>query len=249
MGRREEYRTKLKTLAEWDGYLRRESGLPGPRGNLELAQAVADEGERSLFERYLGYGADEAPTNDPGEFLAFCGVVGMGRLAAEGDRDALARIRAAASDPRWRMREGVAMALQRVGDADMGVLIHEMRGWAKGSLLERRAAAAALCEPRLLRRPEHARAALAIIEAITRTLRLETDRAAEEFLVLRKGLGYCWSVVVAAEPGEGKALMEAWLDDPDKDIRWIMRENLKKNRLERVDARWVERARARVGAR
>jgi len=249
MGKREEYRAKLKALAEWDDYLRHESGLPGPRGNLELAQAVADEGERSRFECYLRYGPDTAPVNDPGEFLAFCGVVGMGRLAAEGDRDALARIRASASDPRWRMREGVAMALQRVGDANMDLLIREMRGWAKGSLLERRAAAAALCEPRLLRRPEHARAVLAIVDAITRTLRQEKDRAAEGFLVLRKGLGYCWSVAVAAEPEEGKALMEAWLDDPDKDIRWIMRENLKKNRLERIDARWVEKARVRVEAR
>jgi len=248
MGKRDEYRATLKTVAEWDAYLRRESGLPGPRGNLELAQAVADEGERSLFERYLLYGPEAAPVNDPGEFLAFCGVVGMGRLAAEGDGDALARIRAMASDPRWRMREGVAMALQRVGDADMDLLIREMRGWAKGSLLERRAAAAALCEPRLLRRPEQARAALAIVDAITRTLRREKDRGAEEFLVLRKGLGYCWSVAVAAEPDEGKRLMEAWLDDPDKDIRWIMRENLKKNRLERIDARWVEKAMARLGA-
>jgi hypothetical protein len=35
--------------------------------------------------------------------------------------------------------------------------------------------------------------------------------------------------------------MEKWLVTPDKDIRWIMLENLKKNRLVRVDADWVKK--------
>ena len=35
--------------------------------------------------------------------------------------------------------------------------------------------------------------------------------------------------------------MEKWLADPDPDIRWIMRENLKKKRLARMDAAWVAR--------
>jgi hypothetical protein len=56
---------------------------------------------------------------------------------------------------------------------------------------------------------------------------------------LRKGLGYCWSVAAAACLAEGEKLMEKWLRVPDKDIRWIMRENLKKNRLRRLDPGWV----------
>ena len=32
--------------------------------------------------------------------------------------------------------------------------------------------------------------------------------------------------------------MEHWLVSPDPDIRWIMRENLKKNRLVQMDAAW-----------
>jgi hypothetical protein len=38
---------------------------------------------------------------------------------------------------------------------------------------------------------------------------------------------------------------EKWLADPDKDVRWIMRENLKKNRLVRMDADWVEQCKAK----
>jgi hypothetical protein len=240
MSKADDYRKKLRELDSWDEYLLQESGLPGPRGNLELAQVVADEGEAELFERYLQYNADLAPTNSPYEFLAFCGVVGLGRLLAQGQTSRLDAIRHCASDPRWRMREGVAMALQRLGEADIDQLIREMQRWSTGNLLEQRAAAAALCEPRLLGQPEHARLVLDLLDKITANLLETADRKNENFLTLRKGLGYCWSVAVAASPEPGKKLMEKWLAVPDKDIRWIMQENLKKNRLVRLDADWVE---------
>jgi hypothetical protein len=82
----DDYRAALRALDSWDTYLMAKSGLPGPRGNIELAQVVADEGDRALFERYLAHTADKAPTNSPYEFLAFCGVVGLGGIVADGDR-------------------------------------------------------------------------------------------------------------------------------------------------------------------
>jgi hypothetical protein len=243
----DEYRAVLRALDGWDQYLLEKSGLPGPRGNIELAQVVADEGNRRLFERYRAYTADKAPTNSPYEFLAFCGTLGLGRLLAEGIDDVLPVLRRSASDPRWRMREAVAMALQRLGDADMEQLITEMQAWAGGTYLEQRAAAAALCEPRLLGQPERARAVLGVLDAITVSIEQASERRVEDFMALRKGMGYCWSVAVAALPSEGKPLMEKWLASSDKDIRWIMKENLKKARLARVDADWVEMWRNRVG--
>jgi hypothetical protein len=239
MTKAEEYRLQLRRLDDWDEYLLRESGLPGPRANLELAQVVADEGNQELFARYLAYTPDKAPTNPPSEYLAFCGVVGLGRLLAEGDRSQLKVLRTFASDPRWRIREGVALALQRLGDADMDQLVTDMRVWAAGDYLEQRAAAAAVCEPRLLRRPEHARAALQILDEITTSLERAADRKSQDFIALRKGLAYCWSVAVAALPDEGKILMEKWLASPDTDVHWVVRENLKKTRLSRMDADWV----------
>jgi hypothetical protein len=241
MTKADDYRVKLRSLADWDAYLLQESGLPGPRGNLELAQVVADEGDRELFESYLAYTADRAPVNSPYEFLAFCGVVGLGRLLAEGDTGQLKTLRRCASDPRWRLREGVAMALQRLGDVNTELLIGAMREWGQGSPLEQRAAAAALCEPRLLGQAQHARATLEILDQITAGIERTDNRRSEDFVALRKGLGYCWSVAVAALPAEGKARMEKWLVKPDKDIRWIMKENLKKARLVRADAGWVKK--------
>jgi hypothetical protein len=53
MGKVDVYRETLKTLAHWDEFLLKESGLPGRRGNIELAQAVAKEGDAETFKRYL----------------------------------------------------------------------------------------------------------------------------------------------------------------------------------------------------
>jgi HEAT repeat protein len=246
MKKADDYRTRLSVLGDWDSYLLEESGLPGPRGNIELAQVVADEGDRALFQRYIAYTAAEAPVNSPYEFLAFCGVVGLGRLLAEGDTAQLTILRSLASDPRWRIREAVAMALQRLGDVNMDPLIAAMREWGQGAPLEQRAAAAALCEPRLLDQARHARAVLEILDQITADIEGTEDRQSQDFLTLRKGLGYCWSVAVVALPEDGKALMEKWLVTSDKDVRWIMRQNLKKARLVRMDAAWVEKWRGRI---
>ena len=242
-----QYQELLRNLVVWDAYLLTESGLPGPRGNIELAQAVANEGDRELFQRYLAYRADTAPVNSPYEFLAFCGTLGLGRLLAEGDISQLQSLRSLASDRRWRLREAVAMALQRLGEVNMGQLIESVRTWSLGTPLEQRAAAAAICEPRLLGDTQCAFNALKILDTIMDSIVQTADRRGDEHHALRKGLGYCWSVAVAALPVEGKMLMEKWLGKHDKDIQWIMQENLKKNRLERMDAEWVSHWRRSKG--
>lgn len=64
--------------------------------------------------------------------------------------------------------------------------------------------------------------------------------------VLRQALGYCWSVAVAAYPEPGRAAFSHWLASTDRDVRWILRENLKKNRLVRLDPTWAADALATV---
>jgi HEAT repeat protein len=248
MTKREAYRARLRSLKSWDAYLLKDSGLPGPRGNIELAQAVADEGSPTLFFRFLEFDPLRAPTNSQEEFLAFCGALGLGRLLAEGRTEVLEPLRRLAADPRWRVREAVAMALQRYGEVDMPSLVAEMRRWGRDKPFLQRAAAAALCEPRLLHPARHAKATLAILDAVTASVERAKDRQSEGFQALRKGLGYAWSVAVVALPEEGLPRMERWLKSPNPDVRWIMRENLKKARLARVDPGWVRKWSQRVGS-
>lgn len=232
---------------QWEGYLLENSGLPGPRGNLELAYAVADLGAEAFFLGCLRFDPVAAPVNHPAEFLAFCGVLGLGRLLAEGDESHLPTIRKFASDPRWRTREAVAMALQRVGRQDLGRLMEIARDWSAGTWLEKRGAAAALAEPDLLNDPIHVRKVLDLFDSLTAAVESAPDRSDPDFRVLRQALGYAWSVVVAALSADGVLHMEHWLKSQDRDVRWIMKENLNKKRLERALPEWTALWRGKMG--
>ena len=153
MSVREEHRTALRALdgdpAAVRAYLAAGSGLPGPRANLELLGAFADVAPAELVR---------ALADDPDEYLRCCGTCGLGRLVVHAPADARAaptdRLRARASDGSWRVREAVAMALQRIGDADPATLRALVSSWvADPDPLVRRAAVAGICEPRLLRDP------------------------------------------------------------------------------------------------
>ena len=243
MPKADQYRQTLQKLDNWISFLMQESGLPGPRGNLELAHVVAQEATREHLEQFLSVEADE---NTPEVFLIFCGVVGLGKLAAE-EPALFQQLREYASDPRWRIREAVATGLQLAGDQDMELLLREMQNWATGNWYEKRAAAAALAEPRLLKQPKHAKQVLQILDQITTSMEKTGDIKDDSSKVLRQGMAYCWSVAVVALPEAGKPLMEKWLESQDSDIRWMIKENLKKNRLVKMDPDWVKRCQQRLG--
>ena len=186
MNKIQTYIEKIHNLDDWDTYLMQESGLPGPRANLELMQAVAEVGDESRFLRWLSYTPDVAPVNTPQEFLACCGTTGLGKLVKDGKTEYLEQLRLLASDPRWRVREAVAMALQIYGEDYMEELITEMENWARGNDYEKRAAAAALCEPKLLSQKEQVSKVLQILETITFSIMEIADRKDEGCIALKE---------------------------------------------------------------
>lgn len=129
------------------------------------------------------------------------------------------------------------MALQRWGDDDPDSMAAVAREWADGPCpLLARAAVAAICEPRLLRTPEMAAHAIDVCERATDVLRAVPDarRRAPDTRTLRKGLGYGWSVAVAADPDAGLPVFDALSQDVDPDVAWVVRSNLGKARLKRI---------------
>ena len=143
---------------------------------------------------------------------------------------------AIASDGRWRVREAVAMALQRLGDADLPAMHEIVLAWATDpDPLVQRAAAAGICEPRLLATPEAAAVAVEVCRRATDALvHLPAgERRHPDVRTLRQALGYCWSVAVAADPAPGLAAFDA-LDDGDADVAWLVRSNRTKKRLARL---------------
>jgi hypothetical protein len=53
-------------------------------------------------------------------------------------------------------------------------------------------------------------------------------------------MGYCISVAVAANPKKGKEFFEYWMRSPSSEIRWVLSDNLKHNRLRKMDSEWVD---------
>ncbi|MCC6495059.1 MAG: HEAT repeat domain-containing protein [Propionibacteriaceae bacterium] len=211
-------------------YLRRNSGLPGPRSNLELLSAAA--------ELLPGDHARRLRT-EAEEYLRCCGVITLGReyFDRADDRPAVvAELTGFAADDSWRVRESVAMAGQRIGDHDFEGLVGLVWGWLDlPDPLVARAAVAAICEPRLIRRPEAAAVALSACARATELLLAlppEARRLAAA-RTLRQALGYCWSVAVAADPSAGLPVFTG-LTGPDPDLAWIVRTNRSKARLAKL---------------
>ncbi len=220
--RADKYRDELRQLDNWEPYLKKHSGLPGPRANLELVAAVADEADA---DRLWRLSASQA------EFLALCGTAGLGRIALLEPETVMSWLRELASDPRWRVREGVAMALQRLGRESMPKLLAQMKAWRHDDPFVQRAVVAGLCEPALLQSNEDTVAVLVILDQITRSLAASSDRRGDGFRALRQALGYGWSIVAAAAPRNAQPYLEKWLRSSDKDVAWIMKSNLSKARM------------------
>jgi hypothetical protein len=234
-------------LPELTALLEKHSGLPGPRGNLELAHAFAttvagmhlEEWQWQWLVDMAAIPVHKAPTNTAAEYIPFCATVALGTLFGGGlprprRRMAMAALRAAAVDQRWRMREAAAQGLQRAGEIDPLSLRGVMDTWVEDpSPLVMRAVAAALAHPPVLENPEMAAyavdAAGKLVDAFTHTL--PYARKHDDFKTLRQGLGYALSVIVAAAPGPGFAMLKRAAAVRDPDLAWVIRENLKKKRI------------------
>jgi len=224
-----DWSARLRSLAPaaWPAAVEADSGLPGPRANLALVEACARSADAAAIAALLESG---------GEFATMCAAAAIARHA--GDPAQAERARTLAADDRWRVREGVVIGLQYWGDAAPAEFRELATQWvASPDPLVQRAAVAAVCEPRLLREREAASAALAVCAAATASLaELPAARRRDsDVRTLRQALGYGWSVAIAADPGDGLPLFDA-LDVTDPDIAWIVRENLRKKRLQAVRA-------------
>ncbi len=255
MGKQESYKQVLACLLDEflktgndeniREYLAANSNLPGPRGNLELAFAFADAAEDTstqnvtkiwkLASDLIRLSANEAPVNDPKEFLPFCGAVTIGAIASthkELVTQAYSLLKQLANDSRWRTREGVAVGLQKLIAKQGQDVLAELDTWiTRNEWFAMRAVAAGVAEPTLLKDERNAQVALELHEKIFNQILATGERKTNEFRTLRQALGYSLSVVVHAIPKEGFEYMHRIAGLHDADILWVIRENLKKNRL------------------
>jgi hypothetical protein len=238
----------------------RHSGLPGARLNLSVvggfAAAVGEVARRpdppvaaleALLDRWAAMPTQQAPVDRPEVILPCAAVAAYGEVGAvrpDWWGDEVSKLGVAAADGRWRVGEVVALALQRLLEADWDRTVGVLLGWAADEdPLVVRAAAAAVAEPPLLRTEERWESAARVQQLAVEWLRAcpAQARRSPPVRVLRQALGFTVSVVVAAS-GDF-ALLEGMAASGDPDLRWVVRENLKRQRLRRWPAR-VDHVRA-----
>lgn len=230
------------------------SNLPGPRGNLTLADKFADEFKEpiqkellDLLIQWINISEVEAPTNHPREYLPFCGILALGSNCFYGDEKTksiiMDQFKVCMNSKRWRTREGAAMGLQRIAEKDFEFIKKYISDIFQGStLLEKRAFIAALAHPPILNNKEVTLFSIKISKDILdEVITMPKDiRKSEEFGVLSKGLQYALSVFVSYLPKEGFDFIKEYAQIKDSDIIKILKSNLNKSRLTKKFPQIVE---------
>ncbi len=245
-------------------YLAAESSLAGPRTNQDLTEAfarairefaVADREDRrilwDLCVELACISPEDAPTSEPHESLSVCGVRGiaaMGTVSPGCVKAALRKLAESAEDPRWRVRDAVAIGLRDLLARHRDVTVSELNGWVEGgSWSAMQTVAAGVADADLLREPDLAEAALLLHRKIMIRVYTAGERESEDFQALRKTLGCTLSRVVAALPSSGFEYLQQVSTLDDQEIRWIVRENLKDNHLAGHYPETVRHIQAQIG--
>lgn len=242
-------------FTEIEDYLSTNSNLPGPRGNLTLAFKFAEYFEKEsvskelldLLISWVNISQEEAPTNNPREFLPFCGILSLGAhfcYAVEDTKTLIMdQFKISMNDKRWRIKEGAAMGFQKIAEKNFDIIKKYFLLWYDSSnFAEKRAFMATLAHPPILKDKEVARFSLKISEDILNEV-LSTGkeiRKSDEFSVLSKGLQYALSVFVVNLPVEGFDLLKRYAKINDPELKKILKSNLGKARLTKKYASEVE---------
>jgi hypothetical protein len=120
--------------------LARLGGLPGPRENAGVVAAFAAEcaarGAKAdaLVAKMALLDVDAAPGASKYEILPVCGVAALGARGASEPTAlrAVTILHDCAEDLRYRVRDHVAAALARIGEARGEQLVHDVAGWMDG---------------------------------------------------------------------------------------------------------------------
>jgi hypothetical protein len=168
-------------------FLRLHSGLPGPRANLILAHAfgealMGDTSLKAMCDRWLRTPGDDAPGGTDLEFLPLCAVYAYAAWGArypKQRKEAFRRLRDAADDLRFRVRDAVSQGLATIGAAAPEETLAELSGWTDGFLYAANMLEA-LGETRFLDATHDAEAVAALIDAAFE-LAIQAPRSAERY--------------------------------------------------------------------
>lgn len=215
------------------------SKLPGKRANLELMWQFAKSTtkvETNLCLQYKDYDLN----NTPEEFVMMCGIIGLCTINKTKPKIALNQIEEYANSSSWRVREAVAMGIQELIQIKTDEVLHILDDWSLKNDKYKRCLIAGLCEPKNLKNKNILDSAFNYLNKFTEEFSSYSNKLTEDQKILRKALAYAWSVAIVEDVEQGKSLFAKFVDYNNKNILWIVKNNLKKNRLKKMDEVWVE---------
>jgi len=215
------------------------SKLPGRRANLELMWQFSKKATKNEIESCLSYKGCDLD-NTPEEFVVMCGVLGFCVRNKNNPQFALKGIEEFANSSSWRVREASAMGIQELLTLSAEDVLQILDEWSSRNERYKRCIIAGLCEPKNLKSKDVLENAFYYLGKFTEGFDSIATKLTEDQKILRKALGYAWSVAMVEDLDQGKSLFERFVESENKNIRWIVKNNLKKNRLQKIDITWVE---------
>jgi len=238
-----------------------QSGLPGTRVNLILAQAFATECVlRGKAADKLAFGmAALSPEAAPGaserEFLPVCGLLALGARAASEKKDAALRkkvvgiLHESAEDVRFRVREIVPTALAKIGAVAGDALVYELAPWMDG-FFQASAVLFAMAQPNFTPVISDAEAALARLDEAY-VLARDATRSMSRYPG-RKALIDALSLAPAALATHFGVpvfdLLASWSNTEMPELREAIEANLRSGKLTSRYAMELKRVRAALKA-
>ncbi len=239
--------------------LARVGGLPGPRANAGVVLAFSNEcvarGKKAdaLVTQMATLDLDAAPGASKYEIIPMCGVAALGARAAAdaAAMRALATLHDCAEDLRFRVRDGVAEALARIGEVRGEALVHDLAGWMDG-YFHAAAVLRALSDPKWLTRIPVASAAT-VIERLDEGFELAKNapRAAARYPGFKSLVDALTVAPVEAAARFGVPVFELlvrWSATKDPVLRELVSAILSSKRLSGRFAEEVARTRAALTA-
>lgn len=209
------------------------SNLPSPRANLELLYAFIENASEEEIESCLTVEYKEK--NTPEEFALMCGVAAKIRSEAQKHHQVHFDFKPFANHESWRVREGICFGFQKSkAHLSADQMKRNLECLKKGSPLEVRTYIATLSEPALLNGYIDSNELLDEMVQITLDAFSSNDKLSDDLKVLRKALGYCYSVALCSEGADQCKFEKLFEYAENKQIKWIIQENLKKKRLENM---------------
>lgn len=242
-----EYLIKNDAFVNLEKLILENSYLPGRMANLKMISSIADVFEETYsiselwYERLEDWLHLNVDGNSPETELALTALDSLGGIYEKVPHNKKVLIEEnllqSLNDQRWRIREVVTESYKRIGNASYTSLIRLFKPLLTedATPLEIRGILATVAHPELLISKEQLIFSQEVMEnAFNYYFNFDAFKfTKEDKAILKKGLSFAPSVIISKNPQIGFSFFEKLLENNDtKDIKTIVKENLKKKRLE-----------------